>query len=214
MKNNGKQKVDDYDVSGMVSNTSIDNEKEFPRKQTPRVLRKTIRYVPPHERQAQSEPQLQTLQRICYPVDRLTYSGYMKMHYNYMVSKVQYAEPTSFAEAVESKEWCDAMKEEMDALEKNKTWDLVPLPVGKKVIGCRWVYKVKFHANGQVEHYKTRLVAKGYAHTYGIDYDETFNPVAKVTIVRTVIALADGCEKCVLEWFIKGRSVYAIVKRL
>ena len=74
--------------------------------------------------------------------------------------------------------------------ENNKTGDLVPLPIGKKAIGCRWVYKVKFQANGQVERYKARLVAKGYAQTYGIDYDETFNPVTKMTIVRIVIALA------------------------
>ena len=64
---------------------------------------------------------------------------------------------------MESKEWCIAMEEEMNALEKNKTWDLVPLLVGKKAIGCTWVSEVKFHANSQVEHYKERLVAKGYA---------------------------------------------------
>ena len=78
----------------------------------------------------------------------------------------------------------------MDALEKNKMWDLVPLLARKKAIGCRWVYKVKFHANGKVEHYKAILVAKGYAQTYGIDYDETFGPIAKMMTIRTGIALA------------------------
>ena len=75
------------------------------------------------------------------------------------------------------------MEEEMENLEKNKTWDLVPLLVGKQVIGCWWVYKVKCHVNGQVERYQARLVVKGCAQTYGIDYDETFSPIAKMTMV-------------------------------
>ena len=149
MQNNGKKKVGDYETD-----TSIDSETELPRVQTPGVLRKTVRYVPPHERQAQSKPHMQTLQRVCHLVDRLTYSGYMTMHYSYMVSKVQFVKPTSFEKVVESKEWCIAMEEEIDALEKIKMWDIAPLLVAKKAIGFKWVYKVKFHANGQVEHYK------------------------------------------------------------
>ena len=61
----------------------------------------------------------------------------MKIHYNYMVSKVQYVKPSSFEEAMERKDWCSAMEEEMDALEKNKMWDLVPLPIGKKTMGLQ-----------------------------------------------------------------------------
>ena len=60
----------------------------------------------------------------------------------------------------------------------------------KKAIRCRWVYKVELHVNGQVEHDKARLVAKGYAQTYGIDYDETFSPIAKMMIVKIVMTLA------------------------
>ena len=66
------------------------------------------------------------------------------------------------------------MDEEMDALYGNETWDLVPLPEGKKAIGCKWVYKVKHNSDGSINGYKARLVAKGYAQTYGIDYEETF----------------------------------------
>ena len=86
--NNGKQKVDEYDASGILSDTSIDSETELPKVQTPGILRRTSKYVPPHERQAQLEPALRRSQRVRYPVDRLTYSGYMRMHYNYMVAKV------------------------------------------------------------------------------------------------------------------------------
>jgi hypothetical protein len=67
---------------------------------------------------------------------------------------------------------------------------LVALPNGKKAIGCKWVYKVKHNADGYVSRYKVRLVAKGYAQTYGIDYEKTYSPIAKMTIVKVIIAMA------------------------
>ena len=66
----------------------------------------------------------------------------------------------------------------------------MPLPTGKKPIGCKWVYKVKHNSDGSVRRYKARLVAKGFAQTHGIDYDEMFAPVAEVATVRIVIAVA------------------------
>jgi hypothetical protein len=82
------------------------------------------------------------------------------------------------------------MDEKMVALDANATWELVALLEDKKVIGCKWVYKVKHNANRFVSTYKARLVAKGYAQTYGIEYEETYSPVAKMTIVRAIIAMA------------------------
>jgi hypothetical protein len=75
------------------------------------------------------------------------------------------------------------MLEEMEALEKNKTWELVDLPLGKDPVGCKWVYTVKQNPSGNVERYKARLVAKGYTQTYEIDYEEIFAPVAKMNSV-------------------------------
>ncbi|RDX77565.1 hypothetical protein CR513_42288, partial [Mucuna pruriens] len=71
---------------------------------------------------------------------------------------------------------------EMEALKKNKTWELVSLLEGKKPIGCKW-------ADGSIDRYKARLVAKDFTHTYGIDYLETFAPVAKMNIVQVILSL-------------------------
>ncbi|WVZ87161.1 hypothetical protein U9M48_033847 [Paspalum notatum var. saurae] len=98
--------------------------------------------------------------------------------------------PRDWKEAKQDLKWKEAMLEELTALEKNKTWDLVPFPVGKKVVNCKWVYTVKQNPNGKIERYKARLVAKGYSQTYGIDYDEAFAPIAKMSTVRTLISCA------------------------
>ncbi|KAL6137342.1 hypothetical protein ACLB2K_062634 [Fragaria x ananassa] len=87
-------------------------------------------------------------------------------------------------------EWREAMQQEIQALQANGTWSLVPLPPHKTPIGCKWVYKIKLNSDGTVERYKARLVAKGYSQIEGVDYRETFAPVAKLTTVRVLLSLA------------------------
>ncbi|GMJ01569.1 hypothetical protein HRI_003826100 [Hibiscus trionum] len=100
------------------------------------------------------------------------------------------SEPRTYKEAMHDDNWIKAMQQEIAALESNGTWKIVDLPPGQKPIGCKWVYKIKYNADGTIERYKARLVAKGYNQQEGIDYQETFSPVTKQVTVRTIIALA------------------------
>jgi hypothetical protein len=98
--------------------------------------------------------------------------------------------PRDWQEAKLNPKWRAAMLEEMAALDKNNTWVITPLPANKKIVGCKWVFTIKQTPEGKVERYKARLVAKGYSQTYGVDYDETFAPVAKMSTIKTLISVA------------------------
>lgn len=102
----------------------------------------------------------------------------------------QFTEPTSYNEASKDPQWVEAMHNEIDALNRNKTWKIVTLPKGKRAIGSKWVYKVKLKSDGSLERYKARLVAKGYNQKIGIDFDETFSPVVKMTTIRCILSIA------------------------
>jgi hypothetical protein len=106
-------------------------------------------------------------------------------------------EPSNVHEAVNgeySNEWKNAMQSEYNSLLENNTWELVPPPENKNVIGSKWVYKVKRNADGSVERFKARLVAQGYAQSQGIDYEEVFAPVAQYNYIRTLLAVANVCN--------------------
>ena len=119
-----------------------------------------------------------------------TYNQLSSRSCSFIASLDSISLPNTFQEALSHPGWRSAMIEEMDALNGNGTWNLVHLPTGKKAIGCCWVFAVKVNSDGLVARLKARLVAKGYAQTYGVDYSDTFSPVAKMTSVRLFISLA------------------------
>ena len=126
-----------------------------------------------------------------YPI--ATYVGYEKFspaHKCYLTSLDTDVEPRNFRQACHSESWRKAMRAEIDALEKNGTWTLVPAPRHKKPLGSKWVYKIKRKSDGSIERYKARLVIFGNHQVEGIDYNETFAPVVKLTTVRTLLAVA------------------------
>eukprot|EP00253_Pinus_taeda_P023139 PITA_23139 len=99
-------------------------------------------------------------------------------------------EPSSFEEAMEDPGWVDAMVEEYDSIVRNSAWDIVPRPEGKSMVGSRWIYKVKQAADGSVEKYKARFVARGFSQIEGINYEETFAPVASYSSIQTFLSLS------------------------
>ena len=106
-------------------------------------------------------------------------------HRAFLVAIGAKIEPQSFSEAIESKEWTNAMQSEVGALVETRTWDITKLPPGKKAIGCKWIYKLKFRADGSLERYKARLVVLRNNQKAGVDFSDTFAPVVKMSTVRT-----------------------------
>jgi hypothetical protein len=109
----------------------------------------------------------------------------------YYLLLIDFGEPECYEEAMQvdnKRKWEQGMKEEMDSLVNNHTWDLIQLPVGKRALQDKWVYKLKEEDGGE-KRYKARLVVKGFAQKKGIDFDEIFSLVVKMNSIRTILSL-------------------------
>ena len=104
------------------------------------------------------------------------------------------------------------MDEEMRALIQNQTWEVVDLTKGKKPVGCKWVYTLKCKSDGSLDKYKACLVARRYTQTYGLDYQETFAPVAKMNTIRILISLAVNLDWPLYQYDIKNVFLHGNLK--
>ncbi|MCO5590589.1 hypothetical protein L7F22_044560 [Adiantum nelumboides] len=175
---------DDVDEQSSGSEHRFDEELGIPSIRTP-----SVRRLHAENRAPDSNEKPCRFRRNRYPFE-LTYDSYVAKHFAFLAKIAQDVELTCFEQAAENVQWKEAMNEEINALYVNEMWELVPLPKGKKPIGCRWVCKVKHNSDESVSRYNARLVAKGYAQTYGIDYEETIALVSKIATVRVIIEVA------------------------
>jgi hypothetical protein len=117
-------------------------------------------------------------------------------------------DPATYEEAAKLNCWREAMDQEIEAIERNDTWELVDLPVGSRKIGVKWIYKTKYNENGKVEKHKARLVAKGYSQKYGVDYNEVFAPVARWDTIRTILVVAASNDWKVYQLDVKSAFLH------
>lgn len=112
------------------------------------------------------------------------------MHQAYLEKVAVTTEPVSYEEAMRDPRWNNTVIVEADALDVNHTWDFVDLPPGKVAIGCKWVFRIKYRADGTIERFKARLVILVNRQQEGVDYKETFVPVVRMTTVRILLEIS------------------------
>ncbi|KAK8560657.1 hypothetical protein V6N13_003342 [Hibiscus sabdariffa] len=156
-----------------------------------RVPSKSVQKTP-HEMWTRKRPKTQPLRRSVREHHEPERYGFLVTTHGDVIL-VDQDEPKTYQEAVlspDSEKWLEAMRSEMDSMSENQVWTLVEPPEGIKPIGCKWVFKKNIDMDGNVQTYKGRLVAKGFRQIHGVDYDETFSPVAMIKSIRILLAIA------------------------
>ncbi|GJT75123.1 ribonuclease H-like domain-containing protein [Tanacetum coccineum] len=129
--------------------------------------------------------------KVKYGVERVVnYANLSLANYCFISALNKSIEPTCYEEVVLDSNWIDVMNAEIEALNENQTWVIVDLPTNRKAIGNKWIYKIKYKSSGDIDRYKARLVVKGFNQKEGIDFDENFSLVVKMSTVRCIIALS------------------------
>ncbi|GKE57400.1 ribonuclease H-like domain, reverse transcriptase, RNA-dependent DNA polymerase [Tanacetum coccineum] len=123
-------------------------------------------------------------------------------------------EPKNYKEASSDQKWIEAMKVELDSINRNNTWKLTTLPKGHKALGLKWVFKTKRDANGNIIKHKARSVAKGYIQQHGIDFEEVFAPVERMEIIRLLLAIAANNKWEVHHLDVKSAFLHGDLKAL
>ncbi|XP_072071634.1 uncharacterized protein [Arachis hypogaea] len=120
----------------------------------------------------------------------LSYSLFTPKHQAFTFALINNSDPKHYSEAVMHDCWRKAIEAELTALEQSKTWIITSLPPGKNAVGCKWIFRTKFHPDGTIERHKARLVAQGFTQIPGVDYIDTFSPVVKMSTVRVLLTVA------------------------
>jgi hypothetical protein len=123
------------------------------------------------------------------PSDKCQTCSQFQQAHSLFAQVLETHDPKTFAKASDHPDWDTKMNEEYHSLMENDTWDLVPLPKGRKLVRCKWVYRTMYVSDGSVERHKAHLVAKGFSQVEGIDYHETFFPIAKINSIHLFLAL-------------------------
>ncbi|GJR91234.1 retrotransposon protein, putative, ty1-copia subclass [Tanacetum coccineum] len=173
------------EVSGRAGELEeIQDEDTSPSEITSEIPMEVEGFEPPQEEEApvrRSERPHRAPNRLCLNVEVEEHSlGDLNEPANYKAAMLDQ----------ESNKWLDAMNAEMQSMKDNQVWRLVDLPPNGKTVGSKWLFKKKTDMDGNVHTYKARLVAKGFTQTYGVDYEETFSPVADIRAIRILIAIA------------------------
>ncbi|GJV84746.1 ribonuclease H-like domain-containing protein [Tanacetum coccineum] len=126
----------------------------------------------------------------------VTYTNLNTSNYCFSTNLNKSSEPTSYFEAVKNPNWIEAMNNEIEALNRNNTWTVCDLPEGRKAIGSKWLWKIKYKSSGEIKRYKARVMAKGFSQREGFDYLETFSHVVKMSTVRCMlnVAISNGWD--------------------
>ncbi|KAM2986068.1 hypothetical protein FF2_006394 [Malus domestica] len=149
--------------------------------------------LPPRQNRGKPPDRYSSEGKVRYSISNYVSTHRLSPKYSAFVQKMETIKiPTRLEEALKDSKWREVMQVEMEALQKNNTSSVVPLPKGKKSMGCKWVFTIKHKADGTIDRYKARLVAKGFTQTFGVDYQETFAHVAKMNTIR--VFLSSCCE--------------------